>query len=199
MVLPSPGDWAVGCCLLLCCSRGDPKAALDELTLEFNSWMNVGDAEPKGAVTWAPGTQHLHSDSYGKKQQGCWVGSFWSSELCHTGLSQPIKMPQLPKQKSLHQHQAAWAVLLSTKAPAVKQSHEISLQLIPVCLLQGCHTAQPKALSKCLLLIKNDPELSSMRAFPPLHILWVCLPDGRAAHSICELHGKVFHGFTATF
>lgn len=70
MVLPSPGDWAVGCCLLLCCSRGDPKAALDELTLEFNSWMNVGDAEPKGAVTWAPGTQHLHSDSHGKKAAG---------------------------------------------------------------------------------------------------------------------------------
>lgn len=51
--------------MLLCCSRGDPKAALDKLTVGFNYWVNVGDAEPEGAVAWAPGTEHLQSHSHG--------------------------------------------------------------------------------------------------------------------------------------
>lgn len=63
------GQWGAragaGCCLLLCCSRGHPKAAVDKLTVGFNYCMNVGDAEPKGAVTWAPGTQPSQSDSHG--------------------------------------------------------------------------------------------------------------------------------------
>jgi len=55
-VAQGTGQWDAGaesgCCVLLRCSRGDPEAALDKLTMGFPCWINtvLGDAEPGGAV-----------------------------------------------------------------------------------------------------------------------------------------------------
>lgn len=125
---------------------------------------------------------------HGRKKQGYWLGSFYH-QICGTlDFQSPEKCHKYHDRNPFISMRAAWAGLF-TKAPAMKTISSVSapahIPPHPVCLLRVCHNGHPEALSKCIFLIKNDPDLSSMRdlpAFPTLRMLRVCLPDGRAGH-----------------
>lgn len=126
---------------------------------------------------------------HGRRKQGYWLGSFYH-QICGTvDFQSPEKCHKYHDRNPFISMRAAWAGLFSTKTPAMETISSVSapahIPPHPVCLLQVCHNGHPEALSKCIFLIKNDPDLSSMRdlpAFPTLRILRVCLPDGRAGH-----------------
>lgn len=116
---------------------------------------------------------------YGRKQQGYWLGSFCHQIWGTRDSQSPEKCP------SCHNKNPFISIRLLGRCCSpqrLQQSHQYQSPAhfpphpCASCLLHmTCHNGHPKVLSKCLFLIKNDPDLSSMRdlpAFPTLCMLW---------------------------